>query len=64
MFNIKARKFGWRVMSVELQNGKVKELESIVFYNDDGVLFTSGGYIETVSQNGVKSRNDVDCISL
>ena len=33
MFNIKARKFGWRVMSVELQNGKVKELESIVFYN-------------------------------
>lgn len=64
MFNIKARKFGWRVMSVELQNGKVKELESIVFYNEDGVLFTSGGYIETVSQNGAKSRKDVECITL
>ena len=64
MINIKARKSDWRDMNDELKNGKVRAMESIVFYNEDGVLFTSGGYIETVSQNGVKSRKDVDCITL
>ena len=32
MFNVKARKIGWRVMSVEFENGKVKDIDSIVFY--------------------------------
>lgn len=64
MFNVKARRFGWRVMSVEFENGKVKDLDSIVFYNKDGVLFTCPGYIEAVSQNGVQRRGDVECITL